>query len=126
MGVFRNDDNHEKLEHFAIFWPWGHNFDLSDKLTEIASWLFLTDFRMLFRFSLRPIGAEIDGGRCVNPPSRWWKICSASGAGAKKNVEGVSWYTTPGWVDMNSVSANYVINNYIWMNRFTNFAWSRF
>ena len=31
-----------------------------------------------FRFSLRLIGAEIDGG--VGPPSRWWKIWSVSGA----------------------------------------------
>ena len=41
-------DNHEKLENLAIFWPWGRNFDLSEKLTEIVSLSFLTSFRALF------------------------------------------------------------------------------
>ena len=30
-------DNREKLENLAIFYPGGHNFDLSEKLTEIIS-----------------------------------------------------------------------------------------
>ena len=39
---------------------------------------------VFFRFSLRPIGAEIDGGVFEPPPpSRWWKIWSASGARVK-------------------------------------------
>ena len=30
-------DNREKLEKFAIFYPGGHNFDLSENLTETVS-----------------------------------------------------------------------------------------
>ena len=30
-------ENREKLENFAIFGPGSHNFDLSEKLTEIVS-----------------------------------------------------------------------------------------
>ena len=42
-------DNREKLENFAIFYPGGHKFDLSEnKLTEIVSLSFLTSFRTLF------------------------------------------------------------------------------
>ena len=41
-------DNREKLEKFAIFGPGGHNFDISEKLTEIVSKSFLTNLRAFF------------------------------------------------------------------------------
>ena len=34
--------NREKLENLAILRPWGHDFDLSEKLTEIVVLSFLT------------------------------------------------------------------------------------
>ena len=53
----------------AIFSPGSHNFDLSEKLTEIVLKSFLTSFRTLFSvFSLQPIGAEINGGVRTPPP----------------------------------------------------------
>ena len=62
-------DNREKTRKFCIFLALGATiFDLSEKLTEIVSQSFLTSFRTLFRFSLRPIGAEIDGGSNTPPP----------------------------------------------------------
>ena len=30
-------DDCEKLGNLAVFWPWGHNFDLNEKFTEIVS-----------------------------------------------------------------------------------------
>ena len=53
---------------WPFFGPGGRSFDLSEKLTEIVSSSFLTSFRTLFRFSLRPIGAETDGGGGVKHP----------------------------------------------------------
>ena len=77
-------DNREKLKKFAILTLGGHNFDFSQKLTEIVSYHFDELSSAFFRFSLRPIAAEIDGGgggvRTHTHPSRWWKIWSASGA----------------------------------------------
>ena len=77
-----------KIAKNSQFWtflaPAGHNFDLSENLTKIVSLSFLTSFRTFFRFSLRTVGAEIDGGCSTPPPpSRWWKIWSASGARVK-------------------------------------------
>ena len=47
MEVFRSDVRiREKLENFALFVPGGHNFDPSEKMTEIVSTGFLTIFRM--------------------------------------------------------------------------------
>ena len=71
-------DNREKLENLAICGPWGHNFDISEKLTEKFRNLFDELSNVYSRFSLRPIGAEIDGGVHLRP-SRWWKIWSARG-----------------------------------------------
>ena len=47
---------------WPVFGPGCHNFDLSEKLT--ASFVIIYDefLTFFFRFSLRPIGAEIDGG----------------------------------------------------------------
>ena len=48
MEVFETMfDNREKLENLVIFGPGGHNFDVSEKLTEIVSLSFLTSFRTL-------------------------------------------------------------------------------
>ena len=43
---------------------------------------------VFFRFSLRPIGAEIDGGGggVRTPPSRWWKIGVPVGRGAFQHI----------------------------------------
>ena len=60
-------DNRENSKISPFLALGGHNYDLSEKLTEIVSLSFLTSFRGFFRFSLRPIGAEIDGG-CSTPP----------------------------------------------------------
>ena len=60
-------DYREELGIWPFFGPGGHNLDFSEKLTEIVSYSFLTSFRMFFRFSLRPIGAEIDGGGVEHP-----------------------------------------------------------
>ena len=52
--------------------------------------IFLRDFKRFFRFSLRPMRAEIDWEEIDGvvqtppPPRRWWKIWNASGAQVKK------------------------------------------
>ena len=50
MEVFRSDirKSRKKIENFVIFYPGGHKFDLSEKLTGIVSSSFLTSFRKLF------------------------------------------------------------------------------
>ena len=60
LELFRNVDNREKLEKLVIFGTGGHDFDFSEKLTEIVSKSLLTSFRMFFLFFfLRPIRAEM-------------------------------------------------------------------
>ena len=78
------DEKNSKI--WPFFGPESHNFDFDEKLTEILSYLTIFDelSNAFSCFSLRPIGAEIDGGvRPPPPPSRWWKIWSASGARVK-------------------------------------------
>ena len=58
----------KKIENCFIFGPWGHFFDLSEKITEILLKSFFTNFGKFFRFPLRPIEAELDGEGGVHPP----------------------------------------------------------
>ena len=70
MEVFRNDVwQSRKTRKFCYFWPWGHNFDVSEKI-DFHSFVIIFDelSNAFFRFSLRPIGAEIAGGGGVQTP----------------------------------------------------------
>ena len=60
--------NREKLENLTIFGPRGHNFDICEKLSNISVLIFHEISNVFLRFSLRPTGAEIDGGQPPPPP----------------------------------------------------------
>ena len=68
MEVFRSNVRHSrKIENLAIFWPWGPQFWPWRKI-DWNSFVIIFDelWNVFFRFSLRPTGAETDGG--VRPP----------------------------------------------------------
>ena len=83
MEVFRNDVwQSRKTRKFGYILPWGPQFWLKRRI-DWNSFVIIFDelSNVFFRFSLRPIGAEIDGAAVFKPhPSRWWEIWSVSGA----------------------------------------------
>ena len=58
------------LKNLQFWSPGGHNFELSEKMTEVLSYCFLMTFRMPLSACLRRSGAELDGGWIPPPPSR--------------------------------------------------------
>ena len=81
MEVFRNL---EKLKILGIFDPWRSQFWPQRKFDWNSFVIIFDELSNVFsRFSIRPVGAELDGGGGGGfnpPPSRWWKSWSASGA----------------------------------------------
>ena len=73
-------DNRENSKIWPIFGFGGHNFDLSEKLTETFSLSLLTSFQTLFPFSSTTNRSRDRHVLDPPPPSRWWQILSASGA----------------------------------------------
>ena len=61
----------EKLEILQFWSPGGHNIDLSEKMTEVLSYCFLTTFRMPFSACLYDAQEpSYTGGGYPPPPGR--------------------------------------------------------
>ena len=88
MKLFRSDVlSFAKNWKILQFWsPGGHNFDLSDKMTEVLSYCFLTTFsNAAFCLSLPRSGAELDGGQIPPSPDR---LCYNQSTGsARVNID---------------------------------------
>ena len=82
MEVFRNDVWLSwRTRNLAIFWPWGPQFGLQRKIDWNSFVLIFDELSNVFPFFFttnRSRDRRGGGGR-TPLPSRWWKICSASG-----------------------------------------------
>ena len=70
----------EGFRRWAFLAPEGHNFDLSENLTEIVRYATIFDELSNVFFSTTNRSRDRQGCPPPPPPGRWWKIWSASGA----------------------------------------------